>query len=64
MNIFRYLRAMEARGIENLENLRKEQGKKDGKVKASDISTSDWERIRNHDELEKEFVRRKGKWQT
>jgi len=64
MDIFRYLRSMEARNIENVERMRKEQAKKGGKIKASDIPKKDWKRIQEHDEIVNNFVRRKGKWPT
>lgn len=61
MDIFRYLRSMEARNLDNLETMRKEQTKKGGKLKASDISQKDWKRIKEHDEIIQDFIRRKGK---
>ena len=64
INIFRYLKAMEARGLETLEKTRKEVMKKDSKLKASDLPKGEWERIKEYDDLEKEYIRRKGQWQT
>lgn len=60
MDIFRYLRSMEARNIENVERMRKEQTKKGSKLKASDIPKKDWQRIQEHDKIISDFIGRKG----
>ena len=64
INIFRYLKAMEARGLETLEKTRVEIMKKDGKLKASDLPKKEFEKIKECDEIEKEYIRRRGQWQS
>jgi len=47
MDVFRFLKAIQARGIERIEQTRKDQIK--GKIKAADISTDEWKQIKRHD---------------
>jgi len=47
MDIFRFLRALQARGIERIEKTRKEQIK--GEIKPESISSEEWKQIREHD---------------
>jgi len=47
MDIFRFLRALQARGIERIEQTRKEHIK--GKIKPDAISSEEWKQIKAHD---------------
>jgi hypothetical protein len=47
MDIFRFLRALQARGIEQTEKTRREHIK--GKIKPDAISSEEWKQIKAHD---------------
>jgi hypothetical protein len=49
MDVFRFLRALQARGIERIEQTRSEFKK--GKLKAENITADEWDRIKEHDEI-------------
>jgi hypothetical protein len=49
MDIFRFLRAIQARNIESIENTRRQYF--DRKLKQDDITAEQWEEIRHHDKL-------------
>ena len=49
MDVFRFLRAVQARSIERIEQVRKDQIK--GKIKAADTSGDEWKQIKRHDLL-------------
>jgi hypothetical protein len=53
MNVLRWMRAMDARNIESVEEIRKDQIK--GKKKASDIPDKVLKQFLKHDELFEEF---------
>ena len=53
MNWFRLMRALEAERIQGIEERRELQIT--GKLKAKDLSASDWEAIKEHDELLAEY---------
>ena len=49
MDVFRFLRALKARNIENIESLRKRF--RDKKIKAEDITSEQWLDIQKHDRI-------------
>lgn len=58
MDIMRYLRAMEARQLESIKETRSEIKKKGGRIKSSDLSSSQWEEIKTFDKLVDAFRQR------
>lgn len=59
MDLLRYLRAMEARNIDTLEETAHQV--QTGKRKGSDVSKEEWEQIREHQKIWEAFVTSKRK---
>jgi hypothetical protein len=58
MDLLRYLRAMEARNIDTLEETAHQV--KTGKRKGSEVDKEDWEVIREHEKIWQEFITPRG----
>jgi len=54
MDLLRYLRAMEARNIDTLEETAHQV--QTGKKKGSDVSKEEWEQIRDHQKIWESFL--------
>jgi hypothetical protein len=54
MDMLRYFRAMDARKIDNLEEMA--ANVKSGKMKGADVSKEDWEEIRKHEKIWEQFL--------
>jgi hypothetical protein len=54
MNLLRYLRALEARNVEILED--SAQAAKTGKLKGSDLNKEQWEEIKKFDAIWDAFI--------
>lgn len=59
MDLLRYLRAMEARNIDTLEETAHQV--QTGKKKGSDVSKEEWEQIREHQKIWDAFITPKRK---
>lgn len=59
MDLLRYLRAMEARNIDTLEETAHQV--QTGKRKGSDVSKEEWEQIREHQKIWESFLDSKRK---
>ena len=55
MDVLRYMRAMQARHLETVWERKQQAMKKDGKVKATELSAEDWEQILEIDTLLQAF---------